>query len=74
MRMVKRPANESIQGGDDIKISVRQIESNSKAGKRRFTQILLKVEYVKPRFGNSYWKIDTNATELSKLKHKMHSD
>jgi len=37
-------------------------------------KFLLKVERVKPRFGKPYWRIDTNATELSKLKHKMRRD
>ncbi|MFK7813911.1 MAG: BfmA/BtgA family mobilization protein [Maribacter sp.] len=37
-------------------------------------KFLLKVERFKPRFGNPYWRIDTNATELAKLKNKMQRD
>ncbi|MFX0556514.1 hypothetical protein ACOCEA_06930 [Maribacter sp. CXY002] len=37
-------------------------------------KFLLKVEHVKPRYGNPYWKIDINTTELDKLKNKMLQD
>jgi len=37
-------------------------------------KFLLKVERIKPRFGNPYWRIETNATELAKLKNKMQRD
>ena len=37
-------------------------------------KFLLKVEFVKPRFGKPYWRIDTNARELSILKNKMRRD
>lgn len=37
-------------------------------------KFLFKIERVKPKFGNPYWRIDTNATELSELKNKMQRD
>ncbi len=48
-----------------------QLEEKYKGEKEEVLQFLSKVKLVKPRFGNSYWTIDTNATELAVLKNRM---
>ncbi|WP_422858158.1 BfmA/BtgA family mobilization protein [Flagellimonas sp. S174] len=51
-----------------------QLEEKYKGEKEEVLQFLSKVKLVKPRFGNSYWTIDTNATELGLLKKRMRRD
>lgn len=48
-----------------------QMMEKHKREKEEVLQYLLKVKLVKPRFGSSYWSIDTDANELSLLKNKM---
>ena len=50
------------------------IEEKYKEEKEEVLQFLSKVKLVKPRFGNSYWSVDTNATELGLLKKRMRTN
>ena len=34
-------------------------------------ELIAKIEFVKPRFKDPYWKIDTNATELAIMKKRL---
>ncbi|MDT0606306.1 BfmA/BtgA family mobilization protein [Croceitalea rosinachiae] len=51
-----------------------RLKERHKIEKQEVLQFLLKVKWVKPRFGSPYWKIDTNATELAAIKNKMQRD
>ena len=51
-----------------------QLEEKYKGEKEEVLQFLSKVKLVKPRFGNPYWAIDTNATELGLLIKRMRRD
>jgi len=51
-----------------------RLKEKHKEDKEQVMELLSKVEYVKPRFGNPYWRIDTNATELAIVKNKMQRD
>ncbi|WP_350289577.1 BfmA/BtgA family mobilization protein [uncultured Croceitalea sp.] len=48
-----------------------QLEEKHKGEKEEVLQFLSKVKLVKPRFGNPYWTIDTDITELVLLKKRM---
>lgn len=51
-----------------------KLKEKHKEDKEQVMKLLSKMEYVKPRFGNPYWRIDTNATELAIVKNKMQRD
>tara|TARA_R110002126_G_scaffold75461_4_gene188267 strand:+ start:1602 stop:2153 length:552 start_codon:yes stop_codon:yes gene_type:complete len=47
------------------------LKEKYKGDNKRVLEFLSKVEFVKPRFGNPYWKIDTTANELAFLKNRL---
>ncbi len=51
-----------------------KLKEKHKEDKEQVMKLLSKVQYVKPRFGNPYWRIDTNATEPAIVKNKMQRD
>lgn len=47
------------------------LKEKHKGENEKVLEFLSKVEFVKPRFGNPYWKIDTTANEIAFLKNKL---
>ena len=53
------------------KIEYEFLEQDYKTATRTALHFLERVEWVKPRFGSPYYKVDTDAAELHVLKKRF---
>lgn len=75
MRVERKKKEEKTKKEETIsKYWYDKLKQKRKEEREEVLEFLLKVERVKPRFGNPYWKIETDANELAHLKNKMKRD
>ncbi|MEL7269941.1 MAG: BfmA/BtgA family mobilization protein [Bacteroidota bacterium] len=56
------------------KEQLNQLQEKHQKEKKEILNFLLKIKLVKPRFGKSYWSIETSVNEIGRLKRMMRRD